>query len=236
MDIARFHENNLTEFGLRYGPGHYHNYSFFDKFRDQDGLQLYEIKWNENLIQWTVNYKVIYQATRKMDSQGNSLSYDNKTSTLPFDKPFYLMLHVGVNSEKQLGANWKRPYMEIGYIRIFSNGENHKIILKKDENPNMRSVESAGSNVYYIVIAFISLLILIAFLFFLAYMRLGNKRGKIAQANIELFYGKVDDNHEYEEINDNVYQKIGENTEPRYLDIKHDEIQIEYQDKIEVGK
>ena len=41
VDIARFHKNKLTEFGLKYGQDHYHNYSFLDKYRDQNGLQLY---------------------------------------------------------------------------------------------------------------------------------------------------------------------------------------------------
>ena len=133
VDIARFHTNSLTEFGIKYAPGHSHNHLFMDNFRDQDEFLRYTIKTNETLIEWPVSNKLIYQVNRNMDSQGNHLHYDKKISALPFDKPFYLMLHVGVESpnrysehldELETESIWERPYMEISSIKVYPVGKN----------------------------------------------------------------------------------------------------------------
>ena len=165
VDIARFHTNNLTEFGIKYAPGHSHNHLFMDNFRDQDEMITYWIKTDETLIEWPVSNKLIYQVNRNMDSQGNHLHYDEKISALPFDKPFYLMLHVGVESpnmysenqdelddddldqdqdelddedldQDQDKSNWERPYMEISSIEVYSVSENSVGRVVHEDNFN----------------------------------------------------------------------------------------------------
>ena len=160
VDIARFHTNNLTEFGIKYAPGHSHNHLFMDNFRDQDKFITYSLKIFKNSIEWPVSNKSIYQVNRNMDSQGNHLHYDEKISALPFDKPFYLMLHVGVESlnmyseyqdELETGSNWERPYMEISSIELKSVGENSKVIHKKEKVVDQHETKITESSVGRVV-------------------------------------------------------------------------------------
>ena len=237
VDIARFHTNKLTEFGIKYAPGLSHNHLFIDNFRDQDKMIRYWIKTDETLIEWPVNNKLIYQANRNMDSQGNNLHYDENISALPFDKPFYLMLHVGVESpnmysehqdELETESNWERPYMEISSIEVYPVGENSKVIRKKEKvvDQHERKInESSGSNITYIVIPLVVLLILISSMFVLAVIKM--KKLKTAQANFEItsaeemYADNIENDDKYEDVNLNEYETYiyDQVKEPEYLEI-----------------
>lgn len=223
VDIVKFADNHLG-FNMYYSTltGRSKVIRVDDFFSDPEQLINFSIEWNENYIAWFVNERVIDQVNRTEDSYGIKLLPHHQRLDLLFEDSFYLMFHIGVHSYNIKVKNedghvtymnnlkWERPWLEIDYVRVYSNGENSIVDFDSDEHGQLNE---SSLLLYYIIIPMVVLFSILVIAFILAVRKLKEQKEKIEQVQIEMTYDDIDlkddiyDNYDYAKIEENDYEQ-----------------------------
>ena len=167
--------------------------------------QVYGIDWNELAFQTFTNDQVIYQGNRKFDVDMHEFPDRNQDEyySFPFEHPFNLFIHIGVNSFGQDLRNGE-DNSELAWLEI----ENVTVYGDVAYNNELHTISGQTRNLYPVIIGITLLMIIMVILSIIFAYQWRRQKRKIEQLTVDQFYddiGEFNENdkrvNEYEMIN-----------------------------------
>ena len=211
VEIARLNrEKGMVHITILVASSRELHYKFNVNMFDSNEFQVYGIEWSTDYIMWFINDKIIFQANRNYNQQGDPIvgSRNEYPAYLPFDHPFklYVSLEYDDQSSKR-NVSAKRPWLEIESIKIY--GEERNLVNDSSVgNNNATSSNDQAGDSSSLTLILIIIIILMGLIMLIIVVILKRTSGKLSKANMEI---KLDNNlYEFDDNDDDddhIYQK-----------------------------